>query len=291
MRKKDWIVLAVIAKYGYTTQREITAKVPFSVGAVNASIKALVSDGYLDSRDRLTDKALEHIERNRPRRAVIPAAGPGLRMGRETGKPKGLLEVNGEVIIERLIRQLHEVDITEIYVVTGYGGEEFRYLEEKYGVSIIENDSYASRDSLHSVALAADKLENCYIVNSGLWFERNPFSRTEYFSWYAVSERTEETSFARVNRNLELVITEDGWGNEMCGLGYLSGETAGRTAERLRIMDKKLRYAKAIWEAALVDDDKLITFARILKGSKPFTINTREQLGEIEEKASAVGGS
>lgn len=37
-----------------------------------------------------------------------------------TEMPKGLLEVNGEPLIERIIKQLHEVGIQEIYVVVGF---------------------------------------------------------------------------------------------------------------------------------------------------------------------------
>lgn len=37
-----------------------------------------------------------------------------------TEMPKGLLEVNGEALIERIIKQLHEVGIKEIYVVVGF---------------------------------------------------------------------------------------------------------------------------------------------------------------------------
>ena len=35
-------------------------------------------------------------------------------------QPKGLLEVHGEPLIERLITQLHEVGITDITVVVGF---------------------------------------------------------------------------------------------------------------------------------------------------------------------------
>ena len=34
--------------------------------------------------------------------------------------PKGLLKVRGDILIERLIRQLHEVGVDEIIVVVGY---------------------------------------------------------------------------------------------------------------------------------------------------------------------------
>ena len=47
--------------------------------------------------------------------------------------PKGLLEVEGEPLIERLIRQLHAVKVKEIYVVVGFKKEQYDYLVDQYG--------------------------------------------------------------------------------------------------------------------------------------------------------------
>lgn len=50
-----------------------------------------------------------------PKRAVILAAGYGMRMVRiNTEIPKGLIEIKEEALIECLIKQLHEVGIYEI---------------------------------------------------------------------------------------------------------------------------------------------------------------------------------
>ena len=82
---------------------------------------------------------MSHSTRN----AIIMAAGTSTRfvpLSAET--PKGLLNVNGEVLIERQIRQLKEAGITDITVVVGYKAELFRYLKEKYDVSLVHNDDY-----------------------------------------------------------------------------------------------------------------------------------------------------
>lgn len=61
--------------------------------------------------------------------AVIMAAGTSSRFAPLSyEKPKGLINVKGEVLIERQIRQLKEAGINEIYIVTGYKAEEFQYL-------------------------------------------------------------------------------------------------------------------------------------------------------------------
>ena len=58
---------------------------------------------------------------------------------------KGLLEIKGERLIERTIRQLHEVGITEIYVVVGFMKEQYEYLIDEYGVELIVAPDYVSK--------------------------------------------------------------------------------------------------------------------------------------------------
>ncbi|MEI3279682.1 MAG: NTP transferase domain-containing protein [Eubacterium ramulus] len=50
---------------------------------------------------------------------------------------KGLLEIHGEPLIERLIRQLHEAEIYDIYIVVGFMKERYEYLIDEYGVELM----------------------------------------------------------------------------------------------------------------------------------------------------------
>ena len=88
----------------------------------------------------------------------------GMRMVPINTVPKGLLEVHGEPLIERLIKQLHEVNIHNIYVVVGFMKEQYEYLIDEYNVELVVNSEYASKKSLHSLELASDFLSNSYIV-------------------------------------------------------------------------------------------------------------------------------
>ena len=57
-------------------------------------------------------------------RAIILAAGSGLRLGQHTKDiPKALLDLNGKSILERQISLLRQHGINEIFVVTGYQQE------------------------------------------------------------------------------------------------------------------------------------------------------------------------
>ena len=67
--------------------------------------------------------------------AVIMAAGTSSRFAPLSHEIlKGLIEVRGEILIERQIRQLKEVGIDEIVLVLGYRKEQFEYLRGKFGV-------------------------------------------------------------------------------------------------------------------------------------------------------------
>lgn len=66
-------------------------------------------------------------------------------------KHKALIEVKGEILIERQIRQLQEAGIKEIIVVTGYMAEQFEYLKKKYGVVLVHNPDYLIRNNNASI--------------------------------------------------------------------------------------------------------------------------------------------
>ena len=70
--------------------------------------------------------------------AIIMAAGLSSRFAPLSyEKPKDLITVKGEVLIERQIRQLKEAGIHDIAIVTGYKKEKFEYLKEKCQVTHI----------------------------------------------------------------------------------------------------------------------------------------------------------
>lgn len=110
--------------------------------------------------------------------------------------PKGLLEVNGEPLIERIIKQLHEVGIQEIYVVVGFMKEKYEYLMEEYGVELVVNPDYAAKNNLHSLRLVKEHLENAYIVlaTSGVTAIRFTVMNCTHGIWSAILWKTKAMS-------------------------------------------------------------------------------------------------
>ncbi len=107
--------------------------------------------------------------------------------------------------MKRIIKQLHEVGIQEIYVVVGFMKEKYEYLMDVYSVELVVNPDYATKNNLHSLRLVKEHLENAYIIPCDIWCDRNPFHRHELYSWYMVSDLVENESNVRVNRKMVLV--------------------------------------------------------------------------------------
>lgn len=283
-------ILNNLIKEHFINQRILAAQTGYSLGIVNRSIKELISEGYLDEEIRPTEKALREAKEKAPKNAIILAAGFGMRMVPiNTETPKGLLEIKGERLIERTIRQLHEVGITEIYVVVGFMKEQYEYLIDEYGVDLIVAPDYATKNNLHSLKTAADHLSNSYIIPCDIWCEKNPYSRNELYSWYMVSDLVDDDSTVRVNRKQELVVQkEQAGGNAMIGICYLLEAEAEIVRERLEELGRDSRYDGAFWEETLYQKDRMIVTARVVHAADAVEINTYEQLREIDSDSSQL---
>ena len=285
MNKQECDVLTALIDEPFINQRILAESCGHSLGVVNRSIKNLMADGYLDERMNPTEKAHEELNRKSPRNAIILAAGFGMRMVPiNTETSKGLIKVDGEPLIERTIKQLHEVGITEIYIVVGFMKEQYEYLMDLYGVELIVNSSYASKNNLHSVKLALNHLSNSYIIPCDIWCNQNPYNRNELYSWYMVSDLIDDDSTVRVNRKNELVTVQDGiGGNAMVGICYLQEDDASMVRERITNLCRDSRYDNSFWEEALYTKDRMAIHARVVSSSNVVEINTYEQLRELDE--------
>ena len=284
MNKQQSDILNTLLQEPFINQRILSEASGHSLGIVNRSLKELMKEGYLDEMLQLTPKAAAEFQQKAPQKAIILAAGFGMRMVPiNLEMPKGLLEVNGESLIERTIRQLHEAGIREIYIVVGFMKERYEYLIDEYGVELVVNPEYASKNNLHSINLVKEHLENAYIIPCDIWCDRNPFRRHELYSWYMVSDLVDNESNVRVNRKMELVAVPEGaGGNAMIGISYLVKEDAVIIKKRIEELCRNQRYDGAYWEEALYQQGKMTIAAQVAHSSDVVEINTYEQLREID---------
>ncbi len=284
MNLHESTILRTLLKSPFVSQRALAEACGLSVGAVNKAVNRLIADGLLDSTCRITARGSEEIARSAPRNAIILAAGFGMRMVPiNLSTPKALIEVNGERLIERTIRQLQEAGVTEITVVAGFMKDSFEYLIDEFGVELVINNAYAVKNNLHSLTLAADRIHNSYIVPCDIWCAENPYSDAEMYSWYMVSEETDPDSAVRVNRKTELVRVARGEsGNRMIGIAYLTEPEAAAVRETLKEMDENPAYENSFWEESLYRKDRMMLQARTVPAAEAVEINTYEQLRELD---------
>lgn len=121
------------------------------------------------------------------KRAVIMAAGTSSRLTPLSyEKPKALLEVKGEILIERQIEQLIAAKIESIVLVTGYKAPMFQYLQDKYKITLIHNPEYKTRNNNGSLFVAKDYLADAYVCSADNYFTKNPFMDDVSDAFYAV---------------------------------------------------------------------------------------------------------
>lgn len=145
----------------------------------------LVSQGYILQDLTITQKGQDELNNFKVDNAIILAAGMSTRFVPVSYElPKGLISVKGEVLIERIIKQLHDAGVQEVIVVVGYMMEKFLYLRDKYKVKLVVNNEYSSKNTHSSIYVARDYLKNTYICCSDNYYPENPFHQYEYHAYY-----------------------------------------------------------------------------------------------------------
>ena len=158
------------------TQRDIADSAGISLGSVNKASKACKEAGLITDDGSVTEAGLLALAPYKVDSAVILAAGAASRMAPLSfEKPKALFEVQGEILIERLIKQIKAAGIKDISVVVGHMKESFFYLGDKFDVNIISSRDYANRNNHSSLFLAREHLGNSYICASDQYIVENPF--------------------------------------------------------------------------------------------------------------------
>ena len=95
-------------------------------------------------------------------KAIILAAGPSSRLLPVTNeKPKCLLEVGGQTILERVLVALRESGIESIVVVRGYHGDQINYPNVKY----YQNPNFRNNNIIASLFCAECEMTDDFILS------------------------------------------------------------------------------------------------------------------------------
>lgn len=290
LNKLESDILLYLKDKVFVSQRDLSSILGCSLGAINQSIKTLKDKQYLDESLNLTLKASDEIVSKSPKTAVILAAGLGLRMIPINNIwSKGLLEIKGEPLIERIIKQLHEAGVFKIYVVVGFMKEQYEYLIDKFNVELIVNKDYAFNNNIFSVGLTLKYISNTYIVPCDIWCKENPFRKNELYSWYMVSDELSIKSYVRVNRKNQLVYADrDAFGNRMIGISYLLNEDSEILKRNIKELLMSQTNYGMFWEEALNTKKKFLIPARLVSQDDYCEIDTFEQLRALDNNSNQL---
>lgn len=114
-------------------------------------------------------------------KAIILAAGKGTRLDGAAVKPKCLVEIGGETLLQRQIGALRDAGIKQIIIVVGFGADSIRdHCDSE--ISFVENPQFAETSSMYSLWLAREHLTDGFVVlNSDVLF--HPYLLTNLLDW------------------------------------------------------------------------------------------------------------
>jgi CTP:phosphocholine cytidylyltransferase-like protein/thiamine kinase-like enzyme len=218
----------------------------------------LAKKGFVKD-SKITEQGIKAIAPYKVDNAIIMAAGLSSRfVPLSLEKPKGLFVVKGEVLIERQIRQLKEAGISDIIVVVGYKKEAFFYLEDKFGVKILTNSSFNTKNNLETLYVARDYLKNTYICSSDNYFAKNVFEPYVYSSYYASTHVEEKSNewfmFGDAAHRVTKVKIGGTSGDIMIGQAYFSHYFSAAFLKLVEEHREMGDYDTELWERLFADN-------------------------------------
>ena len=287
LNKHEFSVLVSCCKGKNVALNTLADKFDCSAADIENIYQRLTERGLIDN-GCITSRGIEALASYRVENAIIMAAGFSSRfapLSYET--PKGLLNVRGEILIERQIRQLQEAGINEIIVVAGYKKELFFYLEEKFGVKVMVNHEYASRNNNSTLMVVRKSLGNSYICSSDNYFTANPFSPYEWKACYSAELSCGPTKEWCIQTNDDDLImsVEIGGSNAwyMIGHAYFDRAFSQRFVEILEAEYDYPTTAYKLWETIYLDHiDELEMVINRCETGTIFEFDSLDELREFD---------
>ena len=296
--KIDFDILCLVNDNPDVTKADLAALLFKSEEIIDAHYKTLLSGNLLSSTG-ITSEGKAYLESKKIDNAIILAAGMSTRfVPFNYEMPKGLLEVKGEVLIERQIRQLREKGIEEIVVVVGHMMEKFEYLQDKFGVILVEATDYSVKNNHASVFAAREYLKNSIITSSDLYFAENIFQTYAYDAYYCTIFIPGKTAERGIETDSDDRITNTMYGDKCYDIWVTLGYAffSKRFSENfLKIMEKEFdlpETANKFW-ADIQDEhlDELFMYAKRVDSNVIYEFDSLEELREFDSKYLYDSGS
>lgn len=217
--------------------------------------------------------------------AIIMAAGTSSRFVPLCWeRPKGLLEVKGEILIERQIKQLKEAGVDDITIVTGYMADKFYYLIDKFGISLVYNPDYARYNNTSTLMCVLDKLGDTWICSSDNYFTENVFDELPVCSQYSAEYADGETDeyCLTCDKDDHIINVTVGGANAWYMIGHVFFSKDFSDAFKKILVDeyKNEETRQGYWEDVYIKHLKEFPLMKIRK-FKPGIINEFDSLEDL----------
>ena len=296
--KGQFDILTYVNEKSDITYKELSVALFRTEEDIIREYAQLLEQGFI-TEEGITKKGIDLLKSHKIDNAIILAAGMSTRfVPFNYEMPKGLLEVKGEVLIERQIKQLREKGIEEIIVVVGHMKDQFEYLKDKYGVILVETNDYTERNNHASVYAARDYLKNTIVTSSDLYFTDNIFQTYAYDAYYCTIFIPGKTAERGIETDEDDRILDTFYGDKCYDIWVTLGYAffSKRFSDNfLAIMEKEFNLPETVnkfW-ADIQDEhlEELYMYAKRVDASIIHEFDSLEELREFDNKYLYDSGS
>lgn len=147
---------------------------------------------------------------------------------------------------------MQEAGITEIVLVVGFMKEKYFYLEEKYQVTLVISNDFATKGNLDSLFKAKEFLGNTFLCCGDHYFEENPFLEESEVSYRACTKQRGDEKEFFVKISDASIITEflyygaDSY--SMVGHAFFTETFSKKLCQLLEEQIENFGVSKLFWE-------------------------------------------
>ena len=149
-----------------TAMRQVSRQIreSESLAAVEGGIAPVRDVFALMGQAELAQAEARYLAGGGGHRAILLAASRGQKLGPLTERrPKCMIDVRGEPLLQRLVRTLNRSGLRDVTVVRGYRKEAIALA----GIETVDNDRYDETGEAASLACASDRLDGPCLVSYG----------------------------------------------------------------------------------------------------------------------------